>query len=133
MKSIEVDDVLIFHYKIIEKTGGSQGVREITLIESAIKRAFASFDGKDLYAKMEEKIAVITYGLIKNHGFVDGNKRIGVAVMLLLLRINDIKIIYTQKQLIHLGLSIADGSASQEDIIVWINNHRKKWRFAFKR
>ena len=124
MKSIEVADILVFHKKIIEQTGGSDGIRDIGLIESALNRAIATFDGKDLYKEIEEKISVITYGLIKNHGFVDGNKRIGVSVMLLLLRLNKIKIQYSQNELVKLGLDIADGSIDEKEIKQWIKNHK---------
>lgn len=77
MKGIDVEEIMIFHRKIIEQTGGSDGVRDIGLIKSALNRAFSTFDGNDLYKEIEDKVSVITYGLIKNHGFVDGNKRIG--------------------------------------------------------
>ena len=84
-----------------------------------------TFDGQDLNKKTEEKISVITYALIKNHGFVDGNKRIGIAVMLLLLRFNRIGITYKQEELVKLGLVIADGSLKEEEIQNWIQEHKK--------
>jgi|SRR5690554_513112 len=123
MKGIDVEEILIFHRKIIEQTGGSDGVRDIGLIESALNRAFSTFDGNDLYKEIEDKVSVITYGLIKNHGFVDGNKRIGVAVMLLLLQINGVKVQYTQDELVKLGLDIAKGSLDEKGIKQWIKNH----------
>ena len=123
MKGIDVEDVLNFHRKIIEQTGGSDGIRDIGLIESALNRALTTFDSNDLYKDIEDKISVITYGLVKNHGFVDGNKRIGVSVMLLLLRLNGIKIKYSQNELVNLGLGIADGSMDEKDIKQWIKKH----------
>ena len=123
MKGIDVEEILIFHRKIIEQTGGSDGIRDIGLIESALNGAFSTFDGMDLYKEIEDKVSVITYGLIKNHGFVDGNKRIGVAVMLLLLRINGVKIQYTQNELVQLGLDIAKGLLDEKGIKQWIKNH----------
>jgi death-on-curing protein len=123
MKNIELEDVLIFHRKLIEQTGGSDGIRDLGLIESAINRAFMTFEGKDLYQEIEDKISAITYSLVNNHGFVDGNKRIGVAVMILLLRLNDIKINYSQKELIDLGLGIADGSLKENEIKQWIKKY----------
>lgn len=123
MKGIAVEDVLIFHRKIIEQTGGSDGIRDISLIESALNRALTTFDGNDLYKEIEDKISVITYGLIKNHGFVDGNKRIGVSIMLLLLRLNSVRIQYTQNELVTLGLDIAKGSLDEKGIKQWIKNH----------
>ena len=123
MKMIGAEEILIFHKKIIKQTGGLYGVRDIGLIESALNRASVTFDGIELYKSIEDKISVITYGLIKNHGFVDGNKRIGVSTMLLLLRINDIQIHYTQNELVQLGLGIADGSLDEKEINKWIKNH----------
>ena len=90
MEMIALEEIIIFHEKIIEKTGGSQGVRDIGLIESAINRPFQTYDGIEFYPEIESKISAITYSLINNHGFVDGNKRIGVSVMLLLLKLNDV-------------------------------------------
>lgn len=123
MKNIELGDVLIFHRKLIEQTGGSDGIRDLGLVESALNRAFMTFEGEDLYKEIEDKVSAITYSLVNNHGFVDGNKRIGIAVMLLLLRLNDIKVKYSQSELISLGLGIADGSFEEKEIKQWIKNH----------
>ena len=123
MKTIRLEELLVFHRKIIEKTGGSKGIRDLNLIESALNRAFVTFESKDLYKDIIDKIAAITYGLIKNHGFVDGNKRIGIAVMLFLLKLNELKIRYSQKELIKLGLGIADGLITEENLRNWIRHH----------
>lgn len=123
MVKITVDNILLFHKKIIKETGGSEGIRDIKLIESGLNRAFVTFDGNDLYPETIDKIAIITYSLVKNHGFVDGNKRIGVATMVLLLKLNNIDIEFSQKELIELGLKVADGSLNEKDIQEWIKSH----------
>ena len=123
MKGLSVDNITLFHEKIIRETGGSSGIRDKGLIESAVNRALMTYDGKDLYPGIVDKIAVTAYSLISNHGFVDGNKRIGIAVLLLLLRVNDIEISYTQKELIELGLGIAEGRIKEIDIFKWIKDH----------
>ena len=123
MKTISLEELLVFHKKIIEKTGGSKGIRDLNLIESALNRAFVTFESKDLYKDIIDKIAAITYGLINNHGFVDGNKRIGIAFMLFLLKLNELKIRYSQKELIKLGLGIADGLITEENLRNWIRHH----------
>lgn len=123
MEMIALEEIIIFHEKIIEKTGGSQGIRDIGLIESAINRPFQTYDGIELYPEIESKISAITYSLINNHGFVDGNKRIGVSVMLLLLKLNDIKIEYKQEELVDLGIKIAENKYKEEDIKKWIESH----------
>ena len=123
MKTISLEELLVFHRKIIEKTGGSKGIRDLNLIESALNRAFVTFESKDLYKDIIDKIAAITYGLIQNHGFVDGNKRIGIAVLLFLLKLNELKIRYSQEELIKLGLGIADGLITEENLRNWIRHH----------
>ncbi|HOU96617.1 MAG TPA: type II toxin-antitoxin system death-on-curing family toxin [Bacteroidales bacterium] len=125
MKMLEMKDIILFHKKLIEKTGGSDGIRDYSLIDSALNRAFASFDGKDLYESIEEKISVIATSMVKNHGFIDGNKRIGIAVMLLLLQLNEIVVQYIQTELIELGLNIASGNYSEQDVTEWIEEHRE--------
>ena len=125
MKMLEMKDIILFHKKLIEKTGGSDGIRDYSLIDSALNRAFASFDGKDFYESIEEKISVITTSMVKNHGFVDGNKRIGIAVMLLLLQLNEIVVQYIQTELIELGLNIASGNYSEQDVKEWIEEHKE--------
>ncbi|MBN2693997.1 type II toxin-antitoxin system death-on-curing family toxin [bacterium] len=123
MKTISLSQILSFHEKIVLSTGGSSGVKDIKLIESALNRGLATFDGNYLYESLELKIAAITHSLISNHGFVDGNKRVGVSVMLLLLNLNRIEINYSQEELINLGLSVASGVKNEKDIFSWIKNH----------
>ena len=126
MRLLTVPDVILLHQKLIQQTGGSPGIRDMALIESAVNRPLATFDGQDLYATPDEKIAAVTYGLVSNHGFIDGNKRVGIAAMLVLLRINGYSMAYTQQELITLGLSLADGSADGNDILDWIKDHKAK-------
>jgi len=125
MRRISVANIILAHQKLIDQTGGSHGIRDRNLVESAINRAFATFDGKDLYQMTEDKIAATTFGLVNNHGFVDGNKRVGIAVMLLLLKLNGYTLQYSQEELIIMGISIADGSMDELGIKKWINQHKK--------
>ena len=81
MRLLTVPDIILLHKKLIEQTGGSHGIRDASLIESAANRALTTFDGQDLYTTLDSKIAAITYSLVSNHGFVDGNKRVGIAAM----------------------------------------------------
>ena len=107
-----------------EETGGSIGVRDEGLLESAIESAFATFDGVELYPSQEEKAAKLGYSLISNHAFVYGNKRIGVYVMLSFLELNGIHIDSSDGDVVALGLGVADGSMSQDDILKWISDHK---------
>lgn len=125
MRKLSVENIILLHQKLIDQTGGSHGVRDINLVESAISRAFVTFDGNDLYEMTEDKIAAIAFGLINNHGFVDGNKRVGIAVMLLLLKLNGYTLHYSQEELIAMGISIADGSRDEVGIKEWINQYKQ--------
>jgi len=124
MRGLSVSDIIVLHQKVIDKTGGSHGIRDIGLIESAVTRAYATFGGNDLYETVEAKIAVTVYSLVSNHGFVDGNKRISIAAMLLLLQLNGYKLQYSQQELIDLGLGLAAGNLDENDIQQWIKTHR---------
>ena len=123
MIRLTVDEIIELHTKLISKTGGSDGLRDRGLLESAVYSADASFDDIELYPTVAEKAARLMYALVSNHSFVDGNKRIGVFVMLMTLRLNGVNLQYTQKELIDLGLSAADGSAKYEKILDWIQQH----------
>lgn len=123
MRGLSVSDIIVLHQKVVNKTGGSHGIRDIGLIESAVRRAYATFGGNDLYETVEAKIAATAYSLVSNHGFVDGNKRIGIAAMLLLLQLNGYKLQYSQQELINLGLGLAAGNLDENDIQQWIKAH----------
>jgi death-on-curing protein len=125
MIHLTIDQLILFHQKIVAKTGGSQGIRDMGLIESALRKAEATFVGQDLYETDIRKISVIAYSLIKNHGFFDGNKRIGVASMLLLLKLNLVSVQYTQEELVELGLKVAEGVWHETDIENWITTHQQ--------
>ncbi len=116
-------EIIDLHSKIINRTGGSDGLRDINLLESAVYSATASFGDVENYQTVEEKAARLMFALVSNHAFVDGNKRIGVFVMLMTLKLNNIEIKYSQAELISLGLSVAAGQTDYSDILNWINNH----------
>ena len=117
------EKVKLLHQLMAEATGGSVGVRDEGMLDSALEGAFATFDGVELYPSKEEKAAKLGYSLISNHAFVDGNKRIGVYVMLSFLELNGIRIEATDEDVVALGLGTADGSMTQEDVLSWIRSH----------
>jgi len=123
MKRLTKTQILKMHSLLIQKTGGSDGVRDEGLLDSALNLPFQSFDGKDIYKTIEAKAARLGFSLVNNHSFVDGNKRIGILAMLVFLEINGIEIICTDEELIELGLGLADGSISYKDLLNWIINH----------
>ena len=118
------EKVLLLHKLIAEETGGSIGVRDEALPESALENVFSGFGGQEFYPTREEKGARLGYALISNHAFVDGNKRIGAHVMLVFLAINGIELDYTQEELIDIILQIASGRAKAADLLEWILYHQ---------
>ena len=118
------EKVLLLHKLITEETGGDPNIRDLALLDSALESAFQTFDGQELYPTKEEKGARIGYALISNHAFVDGNKRIGTLVMLVTLKLNNIKLVYTQEELVTISLSVADGSIGYAEILEFINSHK---------
>ena len=114
------EKVLLLHKLITEETGGDHNVRDIALLNSALESAFQTFDGKELYPTKEEKGARIGYALISNHAFVDGNKRIGMYVLLTFLETNGIKIHPSVDDVARVGLAVAAGEMKYEDLLEWI-------------
>ncbi len=120
---LTTDEIIALHEKLIEKTGGSHGLRERSLLESAVYSAISSFGDTEVYPTVEEKAARLMFALTSNHAFLDGNKRIGVFTMLMTLQLNNVKIKYTQTELVSLGISVASGEMRYEQILLWVKEH----------
>lgn len=118
------EKVLLLHQIIAQSTGGSLDIRDEGLLESALENAFSGFGDVEFYPTKEEKAARLGYSLISNHAFVDGNKRIGMYVMLTFLEVNGIRIKYTDEEGIQVGLDIASGKMNYEDLLRWVREHR---------
>ena len=118
------EKVLLLHQLIAEETGGSVGLRDEGLLESALETAFASFGGQELYPTKEEKGARLGFTLISNHAFVDGNKRIGMYIMLTVLEVNGIRMDCTNEDVVHAGLGVASGEMNYDDLLAWVRQHR---------
>lgn len=114
------EKVLLLHKLITEETGGDPNLRDTALLNSALESAFATFGGKELYPTKEEKGARLGYSLISNHAFVDGNKRIGMYVLLTFLETNGIKIRPTNEDVARVGLAVASGEMKYEELLNWI-------------
>ena len=117
------DKVLLLHKLIAEETGGSIGVRDEALLESALEGAFAGFGEREFYPTKEEKGARLGYTLILNHAFVDGNKRIGMYVMLTFLEVNGLRVECTNEQVAEVGLAVAAGTMDYEALLAWVREH----------
>ncbi len=125
MIKISKEKVLLLHQMIAEATGGAIGVRDVDLLESAINNAYATFGGEELYKTKEEKAASLGFSLISNHAFIDGNKRIGVYVMLTFLEAEGIKMNCANDDVVELGMAVASGKMKYNEILSWIKKFRK--------
>lgn len=123
MKILTKDQIILLHAQLIKETGGMDGIRDEGLLDSAILSPFQSFDGKDLYPSVLEKGARLGFGLVQNHAFVDGNKRIGAHAMLVFLALNGFAFSYTQKELTEIILSVASGKKDCDDLLLWLRSH----------
>lgn len=119
------EQIKYLHSKMIQETGGSNGIRDEGLLDSALSVPFQSFGGMELYPSMIGKAARLCCGLIKNHAFFDGNKRIGIYAMLVFLELNGMEMECSEEELIALGLGIASGKIEEKDIGIWIVKHNR--------
>ena len=124
MIKLTKEQILMLHSELIKMTGGSDGIRDIGLLESALETPFQSYGGEELYPSIQAKAARLCYGLVKNHAMVDGNKRIGVHAMLVFLFVNGYELEYTQKELSDLILDVAADKKQYEDILQWLLVHQ---------
>lgn len=123
MKKLEKEQIIRIHELLIEEFGGLNGVRDESLLESALNAPFQTFDGDELYPGLVKKAASLCYGLINNHAFQDGNKRIGTLVILVFLDLNGVKVVVTNEDLIKFGLQVAAGEMTLEQVEKWIVRH----------
>ena len=124
MKKLSKEQILMLHTQLIQQTGGSEGVRDYNLRDSALETPFQSFGGDELYPTIQAKAARLGYGLIKNHCMIDGNKRIGTHAMLVFLALNGIELKYMQKELYETILDVAAGKIEYEDLLQWVLDHQ---------
>ena len=124
MKKLSKKQILMLHTQLIQQTGGSEGVRDYNLLDSALETPFQSFGGDELYPTIQAKAARLGYGLIKNNCMIDGNKRIGTHSMLVFLALNGIELKYMQKELYETILDVAAGKIEYEDLLQWVLDHQ---------
>ena len=124
MKKLSKKQILMLHTQLIQQTGGSEGVRDYNLRDSALETPFQSVGGDELYPTIQAKAARLGYGLIKNHCMIDGNKRIGTHSMLVFLALNGIELKYMQKELYETILDVAAGKIEYEDLLQWVLDHQ---------
>ena len=120
---ISAEDVILIHSRVIEGSGGLDGLRDRDGLDAAISAPMQTFDGKELYPTDLEKIARLGFGLASNHAFVDGNKRIGAMMTQLLLKWNGYNLTLRSGELADMFIAIADGTAKEKDLLDWISRH----------
>ena len=122
---ILLEDILEFHSELEESDiPVEDGVRDMALLESAVNAPFQTFAGQDLFPSIYEKAARLLYGIANNHAFVDGNKRIGVYIMLSFLEMNGIRLQCTDDELVDIGLSVASSRMRYEELLQWVLDHK---------
>ena len=123
MKILSKRQILMLHTALIAQTGGIDGVRDEGLLDSAINAPFQTFAEQDLYPTVLEKAARLGFGLISNHPFLDGNKRIGAHAMLTFMGVNQINLCCTDEELISLILQVASGRLDYDEMLEWLKSH----------
>lgn len=125
-KYLGLEEVLFIHYDLIEKYGGINGVRDLGLIQSALARPKSGFGTFEAYPDLLLKVAVLGHSLVKNHAFIDGNKRTAVTAMEMFLWKNDLGIIAVKDEIYQLALNIANNEIIETDIAKWLKEHTRK-------
>lgn len=124
MIKLSKEKVLLLHEILTEETGGDPSLRDIALLESALESVFQTFGGEELYPTTEEKGARLGYSLISNHAFVDGNKRIGMYIMLIFLELNGAPIAPSVSEVVRAGLGVASGEIEYEQLLSFVRANR---------
>ena len=124
MKILNKRQILMLHQHLVDETGGSPGLRDEGLLDSALNAPFQTFGDTSAYPSLQQKAARLCYGLVKNHPFIDGNKRIGAHAMLVFLAVNGLELSYTQQELSDIILQVAAGEKEYDDLLVWRLAHQ---------
>ena len=124
MIRLSKSQILLIHDQLISETGGSSGLRDEGMLDSALNAPFQTFGGEDVYPSLQKKAARLCFGLVKNHPFVDGNKRIGAHAMLVFLALNGIELQHSQTELSDVILQLAAGEIETSDLLHWILAHQ---------
>ena len=126
MDYLSPTEVLLLHARLIQQTGGAEGVRDLALLESAIARPQAIFADVDLYPDLWDKAAALMESLIQNHPFVDGNKRTGLAAAGILLERNSYRLTADNAQVFDLTMGVACGNVGHKEISRWLEENTER-------
>lgn len=117
------EQLIYLHDELIRANGGSQGIRDKNLLQSAPYSPLQTFDSSELFPAIQQKAARLACGLTQNHPFVDGNKRIGAHAMLVVLELNGIQLHYTQRELADTFLQLAASEIGYDELLAWLTSH----------
>jgi death on curing protein len=120
VKYLSSEQVLFIHSRIIDATGGAHGIRDIGLLQSAVARPRATFQGKDLYRDVFSKAAALMESISQNHAFIDGNKRTAISSAAIFLQLNGYNLEADQKEVVIFAVSVATGKSRFEEIMEWL-------------
>jgi death on curing protein len=123
IKRILADEIISLHSRLISQSGGLDGIRDANLLDLSVNSPYHTFGGQNLYPSIQAMAAHLAFSLIKNHPFLDGNKRIGILAMMVFLKINGFPLVCTDSELEALGWGLADGSIDEPELIEWIVSH----------
>lgn len=123
MKILTENQVIKLHRNIVAVYGGSSAIRDRGLLISALNSPFQTFGGVEICPSLLEKASHLGFGLIKNHPFADGNKRIGTHIMIVFLALNNVEIQYTDEELTTLIMNIASGLKDENFLLEWLKEH----------
>ena len=124
MIRLSKSQILLIHDQLITETGGSSGLLDEWLLDSALNAPFQTFGEEDVYPSLQQKAARLCFGLVKNHPFVDGNKRIGAHAMLVFLALNGVELQHSQTELSDVILRLAAGEIEAQELLRWILSHQ---------
>jgi death-on-curing protein len=120
---LTLDEVLAIHADQVERYGGSRGLRDLGLLESAVAVPRATFGRQLLHPTLEEMAAAHLFHLVQDHPFVDGNKRVGLGAALAFLGLNGRRLVATEDEVVDLVLSVASGPRSKAEVAVFLRRH----------
>ena len=120
---LDIDHTMRLHRNLIEAYGGSEGIRDVGLLHSAIAVPQASFGGEFLHRDLFEMAAAYLYHIVQNHPFIDGNKRTGAAAAIIFLSMNDMDLIVEEEALVDLVLQVACGAVGKQEIAAFLRTH----------
>lgn len=125
MRYLSLGEVMSLHLRVIDRTGGARGLRDLAALESALAQPKATFDSLELYATLPEKAAALCFSLAQNHPFLDGNKRVAHAAMETFLLLNGQEVDASVDEQEELMLGVASGAVSRDSLTEWIRNHSR--------